>query len=126
MVEELSPAEVEAKLEEGDVQVVDIRDPRSYREGHIPGARNLPANRFTDELDAVEWEEDVVLACYLGESSVKAGRLLESYEGLPADADVASLAGGYEEWGSDLETGAESDSDSDSDAGADGESAAPF
>lgn len=126
MVEEISPGEVETKLEEEDVQIVDIRDPRSYREGHIPGAENLPANRFAAEVDAVEWGEKVVLACQIGESSVKAARLLESYEGLSADADVASMAGGYEEWDSDLETGSESDADSGADAGAGDESAAPF
>ena len=38
----LSPAELQAKLSEANVRVIDIRDPKSYAANHIPGAINAP------------------------------------------------------------------------------------
>ena len=38
----LSPAELQAKLSDANVRVIDIRDPKSYATNHIPGAVNAP------------------------------------------------------------------------------------
>lgn len=38
----LSPQELNAKLSVADVRVLDIRDPKSYGENHVPGALNAP------------------------------------------------------------------------------------
>jgi len=38
----LSPAELQAKLSDANVRVIDIRDPKSYAANHIPGAVNAP------------------------------------------------------------------------------------
>ncbi|WP_247005905.1 rhodanese-like domain-containing protein [Halorientalis litorea] len=105
MVERISDATLQEKLARGDdVQVVDTRSPDAFAAGHIPGARNLPYAELADRIDDIEWAEEVVLVCQEGESSVQAGRILESYEGVDDDAVVASLSGGYDEWEYDLET----------------------
>lgn len=105
MVEEITPEELHERLQRGeDVQVVDIRPRDQYERGHIPGAESVPFDRFTAEIDTHDWGDDIVVACPLGKSSLQAARLLKSYEGVPADARVANLAGGYEEWEYELET----------------------
>jgi thiosulfate/3-mercaptopyruvate sulfurtransferase len=38
----LSPAELQAKLSDTNVRVIDIRDPKSYAANHIPGAVSAP------------------------------------------------------------------------------------
>lgn len=104
MVEEISPAALHERLErDDDVQVIDIRPPFAFGQGHIPGAVNVPFDRFAREIDELEWTGDVVVACPQGESSLQAARLLESYEGVPDDARIANLAGGYLAWDYDLE-----------------------
>ena len=104
MVEELPPEEFRERLESGaDVHVVDTRSPLAYADGHIPGAENVPYAELADRIADVEWGESVVLVCQEGISSVQAGRLLESYEGVDDDTEVASLAGGYDAWDGDLE-----------------------
>ncbi|WP_121821706.1 rhodanese-like domain-containing protein [Halostella salina] len=104
MVEEITPAELEAKLAaDEDVQVVDIREERAFEAGHIPGAENVPFPEFTSAVAERDWGDEVVLACPIGQSSVQAGRLLESHEGVDEGTTVASLAGGYDEWDGDLE-----------------------
>ncbi|AGN00641.1 rhodanese-related sulfurtransferase [Salinarchaeum sp. Harcht-Bsk1] len=108
MVREVDPDEVQSKLASDDeeVTVVDIRSPRQFALGHVPGAINVPLPELPRRVDAYDWDADEVVAvCPHGESSIQAARLLGSYEGIHADA-VASLAGGYREWDGDLETGA--------------------
>ena len=106
MVEEVSPAELREKLqaEETDVTVVDTRREAAYERGHVPGADNLPLSRLPERVTQVDWSEEVVFVCQKGISSLQAGRLLESYEGLDDDTTVASLEGGYEDWDYDVAT----------------------
>ena len=104
MVEEITPAELREKLAAGeDVQVVDIRQKQAFERGHIPGAENVPFPEFTTAAAEREWGDDIVVACPVGQSSVQAGRLLESHESVDEGTTVASLAGGYEEWDGELE-----------------------
>lgn len=104
MVEEISAAELHARLQDGaDVQVIDVRPEREFRRGHVPGAANLPITRFARAVAEHEWGDDIVLVCPHGESSLQAARLLEAYEGVPDDARIANLSGGYREWDYDLE-----------------------
>jgi len=105
MVDEIPPETVEEQLD--DVQVIDIRPREQFERGHIPGAVNIPMGALPRQIEDHDWGEEVVVACPIGQSSVQAARLIESYEAVDDDATVASMAGGYEAWESDLETGAE-------------------
>lgn len=110
MVERIRPAELKARLDRGeDVQVVDIRPEEAFEAGHIPGATNVPFARLATDIGSQEWHDDIVVVCPLGESSLQAARLLESYEGVDGDARVANLVGGYEEWDYELEAGSDAD-----------------
>ena len=104
MVEEISADELHRRLAAGDdLQVVDIRPPEGFGRGHIPGAVNLPLDRFAREVDRHEWGDEIVVACPIGESSRQAARLLESYEGVAEDATVRNLTDGYAGWDFELE-----------------------
>lgn len=128
MVEEESPESLHERIEAGDdVQVVDIRSEREYAQGHVPGALHVPMSRFASEIEDHDWGEDIVVACPIGESSIQAARLLGSYEGVPDEARVASLEGGYRAWEHDLETGSDTDTGSDTGSGVEERDAdAPF
>jgi rhodanese-related sulfurtransferase len=104
MVEEIGPGELHARLENGaDVQVIDVRPEREFRRGHVPGAENVPIRRFARAVEDHEWGDDIVVVCPIGESSLQAARLLEAYEGVPEDARIANLTGGYRDWEYELE-----------------------
>jgi len=108
MVEEIGPDELHRKFEAGeDVQVVDIRTEEQFREGHVPGAINLPFSEFPQQIETVDWGDDIVCVCPIGRSSLQAARLLEAYEGVDHDARIANLKGGYREYEYELETGDE-------------------
>lgn len=105
MVEELSPEEVEATLEADEIQVVDIRSPAQFERGHIPDAINIPMSDLPRQVEDVDWEDRIVCVCPVGQSSIQAAKLIESYKGVDEGAEVTSMAGGYREWDGELEEG---------------------
>ncbi|TKX78102.1 rhodanese-like domain-containing protein [Halorubrum sp. SD626R] len=110
MVEELTPDEVNERVQAGEVRVIDTRSPEQYEQGHIPGAINVPLGDLPSRVSDIDWDgTDVVCACPVGQSSKQAAMLIQSYEGVEEDVLVASMAGGYEEWEFDLETGPAAD-----------------
>lgn len=119
---EISPEEVRELLEsDEEVRVVDIRPERAFEQAHIPDSENVPFHALADEIERFDGAERIVTVCPHGKSSVQAARLVSSYEGVPADARVASMAGGLDEWEWELDSGA-SDSTADGSDGADEES----
>ncbi|SEH66369.1 MULTISPECIES: rhodanese-like domain-containing protein [Halopenitus] len=104
MVEEITTEDVEAKLDDEDVQIVDIRQPGQFARGHIPGAINIPMSDLPSRIDEYEWGEEIVVACPIGQSSIQAAKLISSFEAVADDACIASMAGGYRDWDGELET----------------------
>lgn len=99
---EIKPEEVREKLEDNKCEIIDIRPEREFKEGHIPGAENIPMSELTSRIEKHEWnEKEVIVVCPIGQSSRQAGRLIESYEGV--EGNVASMEGGYKEWKWELE-----------------------
>ena len=113
---EISPAEVERLLDSDDPpRVVDIRSPDAFARGHIPGSENVPFATLTDTVESLADADHIVTVCPIGQSSVQAARLIESYEGT-ADARVESMVGGLDAWEGELVA---DDADAAADGGAD-------
>jgi thiosulfate sulfurtransferase len=109
MVVETTPDELHEKLadDECDVALVDIRDPSSYASGHIPGSENLPSSTLGPGLFEREWPDEVVVSCYIGESSRRVAAILDEN----IASDVTSLRGGFEGWDGDVERAEENESE---------------
>lgn len=107
MVEEVTPETVAADLDTPTLEVVDIRDPDDYHERHIPESVNVPFDDLEAVVEEREWDEEIVVICYVGETSKQAARFLDHY----TDAEVTSMAGGFESWTGVVETSATSTTD---------------
>ncbi|MFC7073150.1 rhodanese-like domain-containing protein [Halovenus rubra] len=119
MVDEIRPSELEPLLETDEEPViVDIRNQMSFRQHHIPGSQNIPFQQLPQEVEAVRGEDHVVTVCPHGKASIKAARLIASFEGF--DGDVESLETGITGWDGPLA------SDSGQTDEPDESSAAPF
>lgn len=93
-IPETTPEEAKRALDAGKALFVDIRDPDSYRSGHIPKALNLTDANVQEFLAAPDKTRPVIVCCYHGNSSRGATAfLLQS-----GFADVKSLSGGFEGW----------------------------
>ena len=79
--------------------MLDVRDSKDYRDGHITGAKNIPFAKLKDQLSELKPFKDkpVVLVCKMGQHSGAAGKILHA-EGF---SDVRRLAGGITTWTTD-------------------------
>lgn len=90
----LSPAAAAARLAEGGMQVLDVRNPGELAEGSLPDAVHIPLARLRGRLGELERGRPVLVYCAGGYRSIAAAGLLRA-EGF---AEVADLLGGYGAW----------------------------
>lgn len=76
--------------------MVDIRNPRGFARERIAGSVNIPLSQLPAEIERVADADHVVTVCPHGKASVRAARLVASFEAF--DGRVESLAGGLEGW----------------------------
>lgn len=82
------------KLDREGALFVDIRDPNSYTQAHIPGAIHLHDGNVQEFVQNTDKGKEIVVYCYHGNSSLSATAfLLEN-----GFKNVASMAGGFEGW----------------------------
>ncbi|SDJ75575.1 Rhodanese-related sulfurtransferase [Halovenus aranensis] len=110
---EISADELQSLLEDDAATVVDIRNPMAFSHGHIPDSLNIPLESLPREVEQLRDADRVVTVCPHGKASVRAARLIASFEGFEGRVD--SLACGITGW--DGPTTSEQDESS---------SAAPF
>jgi rhodanese-related sulfurtransferase len=93
-VRDLTPEEVARGLEEGEIILVDVREPNETALERIPGSVLIPLSSFdADEIPNPDGRS-VVFSCRSGNRSVKASQMAQA-AGLPYDAH---LAGGIIAW----------------------------
>jgi rhodanese-related sulfurtransferase/rubrerythrin len=79
-----------------DVTILDVRQPKEYESGHIPGAVLAPLPELTDHLDRIDRNKPVVVYCASGGRSRVAAQLL-SGQGFE---NIINVAGGFNSWAS--------------------------
>jgi len=93
--EHLDPTTLAQWLSEGrSLQLVDIRDPLSFAQGHIPGSRHLDNTTVAELVEKTPGETPLVVVCYHGHSSQQAASWLAG-QGFD---EVYSLDGGFVDW----------------------------
>lgn len=84
------------RLNDETAVLIDVRDPGEFRNGHIVGARHLPAGEFDrriGELDKYR-DRELIVCCQHGNRSAPLAAKLKK-AGFPS---VLSLAGGVGAW----------------------------
>jgi rhodanese-related sulfurtransferase len=61
--------ELEQLLKKGPVQILDVREPEEYEEGHIAGAMLTPISEFMKHIDKVQKDQTYYVVCYSGARS---------------------------------------------------------
>lgn len=116
---EVTRDELARRLGDESLTVLDVRTPREYtgetgypddpRQGHIPGARNVPiadlfgktSDRLRELVGAPEGSE-IAVYCHTGSRSAMAVELLRA-----AGYDARNYVGSWQEWSRDPDLPAE-------------------
>jgi rhodanese-related sulfurtransferase len=93
-VHNMSADEVARGLAEGEILLVDVREPSETDVERYPGAFHLPMSQFDPASIPDPQDRRVVFACRSGNRSVTAS-LMAQAAGLPYDTH---LAGGIKAW----------------------------
>ncbi len=98
---EISGPELEDALEGDEPLVVDIRNPRQFERKRIEDSINIPMSKLPQQVDRVSDADHVVTVCPHGQASIRAARLITSFEGF--DGQVESLSCGLTGWEGSVE-----------------------
>ncbi|MFD1485143.1 FAD-dependent oxidoreductase [Lacticaseibacillus baoqingensis] len=70
--------ELDAALAQGK-QLLDVREPDEYAQGHFSAAKNLPLDQLRAHLDDLDPHQDYIVSCQTGLRSYLAERLLRGH-----------------------------------------------
>ena len=90
---ELEPEEVQERLREGAIELIDVREPYEWEAGRIAGARHIELERLAGRADEIPKDRPVVFQCRLGARSAMATQAFRA-----AGWDAYNMAGGLRLW----------------------------
>jgi rhodanese-related sulfurtransferase len=92
----ISVEEAKALLDKGGVAFLDVREPKEYRSGHVPGAINVPRGLREFQVGSKLPDKNAVIVVYCksgGRSSLSSNTLVEmGYK------NIKNMDGGWKAW----------------------------
>lgn len=96
---DVSVDEAKALIDNGEVQVLDVRTPDEFAAGHIPGAKLVPLQVIESMLSELDKEQKYLVVCRSGNRSAQAsGILVEN-----GFKNIVNMTGGISEWKFEIE-----------------------
>jgi rhodanese-related sulfurtransferase len=89
----LSVHQLTQQVNNANALVVDLREPKEFREGHVVDALNIPYAKLAERMANLDKTRPLVLVYKMGQHSAAAGRTL-----MQAGFQVSRLNGGMSEW----------------------------
>jgi len=96
-IKRLAPQEAKELLDndtEGEIQLLDVRQPREYESGHIPGAKLIPLGELEHRYGELDQDKKIIPYCRSGHRSMAASSLLCGL----GFSNVYNLSGGIRTW----------------------------
>jgi len=76
-------------------QLIDVREEKEFKTGHILGARNIPLSQLKQRQTEIRPDKPIYLYCQNGSRTVQASRILHKKRGAE---DINQLKGGFRKW----------------------------
>jgi len=89
----LSVHQLTQQVNNANALVVDLREPKEFREGHVVDALNIPYAKLAERMADLDKTRPLILVDKMGQHSAAAGRTL-----MQAGFQVSRLNGGMSEW----------------------------
>lgn len=88
----ISPQSLGALIQRENALLVDLRDTKDFKAGHISGSRNIPYSQLKNHIDELkETGRPIVMICNLGQVAGSAIQML-------GNANTYRLDGGISNW----------------------------
>ncbi|MGI8650900.1 MAG: molybdopterin-synthase adenylyltransferase MoeB [Rubrobacter sp.] len=98
-VREMTVTELDAKLKNGGIKVIDVREPHEYDVANI-GAELIPLNELPDHLDELDRDEPIAVHCRSGARSAQAVKMMQD----AGFKDVKNVKGGILAWSDNVDS----------------------
>lgn len=89
----LSVHQLTHQVNNANALVVDLREPKEFREGHVVDALNIPYAKLAERIADLDKTRPLILVDKMGQHSAAVGRTL-----MQAGFQVSRLNGGMSEW----------------------------
>lgn len=89
----ISVHQLTQQVNQASALVLDLREPKEFREGHVVDALNIPYAKLAERMNELDKARPLVLVDKMGQHSAAAGRTLKQ-----AGFQVSRLQGGMSEW----------------------------
>jgi rhodanese-related sulfurtransferase len=92
----LSPMNAVAKMNQGEMLIIDVREPVEFAGGHIENAQNMPVGKFKEQMANLEKykTKDILVVCQSGTRSSSASSMLVN----AGFEKIFNLDGGMQSW----------------------------
>ena len=90
----ISVEEAKEMIDNGDVQLVDTREPHEHAEGHAPGALNIPHMSTLPRVAELATDRPILFICKSGNRSAVAAEFAATM-GL---TELFNVEGGHDDW----------------------------
>lgn len=96
-VKKLKPQAVIDLMNQKKAIVIDVREKKEFKTGHLTGALHMPLGSLPEKIESLSKEETYVMVCHLGHRAQEAATLLKKKGFL----SIYVLSGGVAAWSAD-------------------------
>ena len=96
---DITPCELAERLKQGQVRLIDVREPHELEISALPKAENYPLGQLASKMSELDSAEEIVLLCKRGTRSRRALELLVS----AGFRKVKNLKGGINAWAQEVD-----------------------
>lgn len=93
-VTDLTVEQAKEKINQKNIQCIDVRTPEEFRMKNRPQFKNIPLYELESKVHTLDKEKDVVVICQSGMRSKRAAKLLKKY----GFKNIYNVKGGMNAW----------------------------
>ena len=90
----ITPAAASEMINEGDVQVIDVRDTDEWETGHVAGADHIPVDDLFSRIDELDKNKRLLFICAMGVRSALACEMAAAFD----YTELYNIEGGTGAW----------------------------
>lgn len=96
---QISAKELQQRLKQAPVVILDVREPWEYQQSHIESSVHIPMGQMPQRHNELNPEEEIVVMCHHGMRSLQVSQYLEKM----GFKNISNLSGGIDAWSREVD-----------------------